>query len=50
MYFTGIPTLGVPAIDPLEVEKYDIKGEGFTHQYFHSKLYGYLQAKITNAQ
>lgn len=49
-YFVGIPSIGLPSIDPVEVKEYHIEGDSFAQHYYNSKLYGYLQAKISNTQ
>lgn len=48
--FLGIPSLGLPSIDPVEVKEYHIEEASFAQHYFDSKLYGYAKAKISNSQ
>lgn len=48
--FLGVPSLGFPSINPVEVKEFHIEEDSFAQHYYDAKLYGYLQAKVSNAQ
>lgn len=49
-FISGIPSLGLQPIDPLEIKEFSFVGDTYSHHYYDAKMYGLLKAKITNAQ
>lgn len=52
-HFLGIPSLGVPSIDPVEIKEYHLKGgisASFGQHYYNCLLYGCSQMTVSDAQ